>query len=183
MRFILLGLVIALTLAGGWLAAAEARPPAIRVGCFDSRAIAVAFAGSSLHRAELEDVRKRYEAAKASADAKTREAIETMMEARQAKMHQQGFGTASVSDILRRIEAKLPAVAAAAGVDLLVSRWDVAWQREGVQTVDVTWPLVEVFGPEEKTRGWIRDLLKKDPVPAEDVGAHHREKGVDHRGE
>lgn len=186
MRFTLMSLLIVLTVAGGWLIAdAEEKKPqgtVIRVGLFDSRAIAVAFAGSELHDAELKEVRKRYDAAKASGDEKTKAAIEKEMEARQARMHHQGFGTASVQDILDRIEEKLPALAAEAGVDVLVSKWDVAWQRDGAKTVDVTWPLVEVFGASERVRGWVEDLQKKDPISASDIDAHHTEKGVDPKG-
>lgn len=173
---VMIAALAAALVAGAWVMARadeDASPPApLRVGVFDSRAIAVAFASSDLHDAEMQALRKRHEAAKAAGDEKTVAAIEEEAKAHQAAMHLQGFGRASVLDILAKIEAKLPDVAAEAGVDLLVSKWDVAWQREDVDVVDVTWPLAEVFEPDERVRGWIEQVLEKEPVPHGEIRAH-----------
>jgi hypothetical protein len=82
-------------------------------------------------------------------------------------MHQQGFGTAPVDNILKHIEHQLPAIAREAGVDVIVSKWQITWQAPGVETVDVTDLMVKPFKPSERTLKTIAELRRHAPIPNE----------------
>jgi hypothetical protein len=138
---------------------------ALVVGVFDSRAIAVAYAASSFHEKYLEGVRARAAGAKAKGDAKKLAEINRDMEQRQRDFHLMAFGTDSVKELLEPVKGKLPAVAKAAGVDLIVSQWEVAFRNPDTKVVDLTSALVSLYNPSEKTLGYVRDLKDKAPVP------------------
>jgi hypothetical protein len=88
--------------------------------------------------------------------------IEAQGAARQLLRHLQGFSNAPVDDILAEVHQELPAIAAKAGVALIVSRAD--YLSAGVDTVDVTDALVELFKPDEKTTQTIAELRQREPV-------------------
>ena len=80
-------------------------------------------------------------------------------------MHQQVFSIASVADILEKVKADLPKIAQEAGVDIIVSKWEVAYKNPSIEIVDVTSHLVKLFNPDEKTLKLIEYLPKQSPIP------------------
>src|SRR6185436_2337960 len=87
-----------------------------RIGVYDSRSIAVAFAGSSAHQRELQLLSAERDQAKAAGDSAKVAKLEAEGKARQQKIHQQGFSTAPVDELLLCISNSLPAIQKAAGV-------------------------------------------------------------------
>ncbi len=167
-------LVLGLLLGTACVMTAEEPPLAapVRVGTFDSRAVAIAYSHSDLNKRELEAVTAEYERAKAEGNTAKVAEIDREMEARQERRHEQGFGTASVDDLLDPIRSQLPEVAAKAGVDVIVSQWDVVYRRTGVDLVDVTDLVVEPFHPNAKALEYIRGIRDKKPVPVEELRKH-----------
>lgn len=157
-------LVLAAAAVGSCLLPPTNPPRAVKVGVYDSRAVAVAFAHSAQNRAVLEDLmRRRDEAKKANATADVA-ALEARGAALQERLHRQGFSTASIADILKPIEAQLPAIAQAAGVDVLMSKWDVAYRAADVTFVDVTPAMIAPFAPNADVRKMIDSLLEQEPL-------------------
>lgn len=160
-----IALVLAAAAVGSCLLPPPSPPRAVKVGVYDSRAVAVAFAHSAQNRAVLEDlVRRRDEAKKANADADVA-ALEARGAALQERLHRQGFSTASIADILKSIERELPAIAQAADVDVLMSKWDVAYRAEDIEFVDVTNAMLAPFAPTDQVRTMIDSLLEQEPLP------------------
>ena len=93
----------------------------LRVGTFDSRAIAHAYGLSEMAKPMVSDMRKKYILAKKEGN----EELRIELKALQQVMQQQAFSVASVADILEKVEAELPKVAKEAGVDIIVSKWEV----------------------------------------------------------
>ena len=85
--------------------------PKVRVGIYDSRAVAVAFAHSDWNEKRLEPKMAEMEKAKAIGDTKKIQELDKWGHAQQAKLHRQGFGAASVDAILEHIKDNLPQVA------------------------------------------------------------------------
>jgi hypothetical protein len=77
-----------------------------------------------------------------------------------------------VDNILETIKAKIPEIAKQADVDVIVSKWDIVYQRSGVGFVDVTHLMVKPFDPDEKTLKIIQETQKQDPVPLEKLKKH-----------
>ncbi|MBM4016411.1 MAG: hypothetical protein FJ293_15790 [Planctomycetes bacterium] len=166
-------------LATGLLLAVQDATPAAaaagatqRVGVYDSRGVAIAFASSKHNDAFHAKVKARYDAAKQAGDTATVANIEAEMQARQKQFHLMGFARADVSTLLEPIAGQLPAFADRAGIDVLVSKWDVDWVRAGVALVDVTEELAQLFEPKEQALKWVREIRAKEPLPATEVDHH-----------
>ena len=147
----------------------------MRVGTYDSRAIAVAYANSGQHRQEIAKLMKDLEQAKAARDEKRTKELEAQGLARQARLHQQGFSTGSVINIMDKIRPALAAVAKEAGVVLIVSKWEAVYADPSIEYVDVTMPLVMKFNPNAQTLRWIESMKGKDPIPLEELPLDDRE--------
>ena len=145
----------------------------MRVGVFDSRVVALAFYRSEMHDRELELLADEHNKAKTAGDEKKAKELEARAEAGQKQAHRQTFGTASVDDILQRVKDELPKIAKRASVDVIVSKWAVAYSAPGAQFVDVTDQVVAPFEPDAKTKGIIRQIRDVAPVSAEEIEKHH----------
>lgn len=139
-------------------------PPKIRIGTYDNRAIAIAFARSKYHQFPKKKMQE-YQKAKEAGDTERVEELEQWGKTQQRKLHFQGFGRFPVDNILKHIEDELPAIAQKEGLDAIVFGMD--YSADNVEIVDVTMELVELFDPSEKTLGIIASLRKKGPIPFE----------------
>lgn len=137
-----------------------------RIGIYDSRAVAVAYAGSSFQQAKMDDLVNQQKKAKTAGDKKAIARIEAEGRAWQAQLHQQGFSTAPVDDLLEHISNELPKIKADAGVTQLISKWNEPELRKhaGAEKVDVTMKLVDAFHPTERQRQHAIEIQKKKPA-------------------
>ena len=141
----------------------------VRVGIYDSRAVAMAHFGKFIKDGGLEKLYDDHDKAKAAGDTKKAEELAAKGQALQKQLHMRMFGTAPIDDILEEIKKDIPKVAQAAGVDIIVGKWDIVYQRPSAKVVDITKQLVEIFEPDEETLEKIKALLEHPPVPTEDL--------------
>lgn len=140
------------------------------VGVFDSRAVAAAYYRSAAFGQKLAGLRARQQRAKETGDEAAVAKFDKLGRGLQDRAHKQTFGAEPIDSLLTEIgKDDLATIADNAGVDLLVSKWEVAFQRGGAAVKDVTDDVVELFHPDEKTRGVIRDLQKTKPVQADEL--------------
>lgn len=147
-------------------------PGPVRVGVYDSRALAIAWVRAEPFRQYMAERRAAHEKAEEAGDADSVQAIETEMQDMQAKLHRQGFGTEPVPEVLAHLKDHLPDIAAAAGVDLIVCRFDLAYQADDLPLVNVTEEMVRPLKPDEKAWKSIREIQEQDPVPVEELDRH-----------
>lgn len=149
-------------------AAAEA------IGVYDSRAVAVAYAGSVLHEAQLTKLRAEYDAAKAAGNTVRVAELEADAKAGQSEKHRQAFGTAPIDDILAQIKDELLRIQTDAGVIALVSKWDDATLAEHphADRVDVTMALIDAFHPNDRQRESALEIQKHKPIPRDELEKH-----------
>jgi hypothetical protein len=143
--------------------------PVIRIGTFDSRAIAVAYARSDMNRNWLAQLTAERDKAKAAGDEKRVRELEAQGKTQQARLHEQGFSTASVANLMEKIRPEIPAVAKAAGVTLVVSKWEVMYGDPAIEYVDVTIPLVRRFSTDPRVLTIAGELMKHDPIPLDQL--------------
>jgi hypothetical protein len=152
---------------------ASGNKPTVVVGTFDSRAVLVAYVGSKSFQGYLDaqkaDIERARERAKDAGDNRLAADLDKLGPAMQLRIHQQGFSTAPVDDIIARIQARLPGIANRAGVDVIVSKWALTYQGPSARFVDVTDLLVAEFDPSAATLQSIRGLLRQDPVPLDQI--------------
>ena len=170
------GMVLALNLIGAaGLCAAQVSTPTNttpqRIGTYDSRAIAVAFAGSASFQEWMKPIKAEYDRAKAAGDTNRMNQIDADMRARQTLAHQQAFSTAPVDEYLKHIEKELPAIKQKAGVSETVSKWDAKALKKysSAEKVDVTMMLVDAFQPNERQRRSAIEIQKHKPITLEEA--------------
>lgn len=146
--------------------------PAIRVGTYDSRAIAVAYVHSNWRSDEYEAKKKEMDKAEAVGDAEKIAELKAWGKAKQHKQHLQGFSTAPVHEFLEKVKKDLPKIAKTANVDVIVSKWEFDYQSRNAKTVDVTDAIVKLYVPSEKTLKTISQLRKHKPVTEEEILKH-----------
>jgi len=138
-----------------------------RIGTYDSRAIAVAFAGSPTFKTWMDELKAEHAQAKASGDKKRVAALEAEGQARQRLLHMQGFSTAPVTNILERIRAKLPVIQKKANVSAFVSKWDTdeLARHTDSERIDVTTLLIDALEPNARQRKYAAEIQAQKPVP------------------
>jgi tetratricopeptide (TPR) repeat protein len=142
---------------------------AARIGTFDSRAIATAFYRSTEFQESIRDLWTKLEEAKASGDEWRVKDLEAYGPAMQHRMHQQGFSTGSVMEIMEQISDELPEIAREAGVSVIVSKWDVTYESSEADLVDLTLQLVALFDPSEQTLKIVESFKTVAPVPLDQL--------------
>lgn len=137
-----------------------------RIGIYDSRAVAVAYAGSTSQQAKMNDLVRQQKKAKAAGDKKEVTRLEAEGRAWQAALHRQGFGTAPVDDLLTNISNALPTIQAEAKVTQLISKWNEPELKKhaGAEKIDVTMKLVDAFHPSERQRRHAIEIQTKKPA-------------------
>ncbi len=169
-------------LLGGLLILTSPQDPAVHekptvvVGTFDSRGVLFAYVGSEEFKVSLSAqkaaVKRALERAREAGDEELVAKLEARGPAMQKLIHEQGFGTAPVDDIIARIKDKLPGIAKKAGVDVIVSKWTLAYRSPAARFVDVTDLLAAEFDPDEETWKGIREIVETEPVPLDQLGDH-----------
>lgn len=139
------------------------------VGVYDSRAVAVAFVGTTAFNAWMGELQDEMDKAKSEGDKKKIKELKAEGKARQNQLHKQGFSTAPVDDLLIHIQDKLPEILKAANVEVLVSKWDEAALANYASSehVDVTMVLVDAFQPNERQRQSAVEIQKHSPISLE----------------
>lgn len=170
MKFISLFVFAAALLIGRTIPAAEPSSTSPgKIGVYDSRAIAVAFAGSDAHKKSLAPLMEEHKKASAAGDSKRVKELEAEGKARQKRAHQQAFSTAPVDDILEHIKGQFPNIRKKAGLPAeaeLISKWDKeALKRcKSAEQIDITAALVDAFNPNEKQLKAAMEIQQQKPI-------------------
>jgi hypothetical protein len=177
--------LVAYTAVGAEQSREQTTGSALRVGTFDSRALAMAYYRSQAFGRHMEGLRAEYEEAKAARNKKRVRELEAKSSsptwpdsgwppspAQQELIHKQGFSTWPVDNVLEKIRGHIPEVSRQADVSVIVSVWDIVYKRPGVEFVDVTDLMVTPFDPDEATLEIVKQLKAQRPVPLEELKNH-----------
>jgi hypothetical protein len=149
----------------------QATPPTevLRVGTYDTRAIAIAHAASD-HNPVGEKMRE-LKAAQAAGDKRKVRELEAWGEKHQEHLHFLGFSRFPVDECLAPVQGEVANLALRLDLDLIAPFVD--YRAQGVEAIDITGELVGLFAPSERTLASIRDLGKHPPLPPEEVAHGH----------
>jgi Skp family chaperone for outer membrane proteins len=170
-RTLILVLMVAVILVRG-ASSLRAEPPAtLRIGTFDSRFVALAYYRSEPGMQAVRDLPAQMKAAREAKDEEKIKELEAKGPALQNLMHQQVFGNLSIPNVLKTVSTSLPEIAQKAGVSLLVSKWEVQYSAPGIEMVDLTAQIVDLFHVDDATRKMIDQGMKDagEPVPVEQL--------------
>ncbi|KPK64438.1 hypothetical protein AMJ83_01615 [candidate division WOR_3 bacterium SM23_42] len=158
--------------AGGSIAAlivSCSSRPNTRIGTYDSRAIAIAFGNSNEGMEFVANLHAEMTKARVAKNDSLIQHIEKTAETYQILSHLRAFSVGSVAEILEKHKAEVDLVAKEAGVQAIVSKHELIYMNAGVDTVDITLPLVRIFNASERALKWISDMPKHEPLPMLDV--------------
>ena len=124
---------MALTMGLGWMLASgcSAKPPRafsevdwsnLRVGVYNTRAVALAWERSKQHNAEIDAKMAQCKKAEGASDTKRVKELKAWGKARQKRLHYQVFSDAPIGDIMARLKERLPEIARKAGVNVIVAK-------------------------------------------------------------
>lgn len=147
--------------------ASRPAPSGMRVGTYDARAVAVAYAHSDIFDRIYKARKAELDQAKAKGDGRRVEELKAWGKTQQQRLHRQGFAGAPIGDILAHVKDRLPVVADKAGVAVITQETD--YVSSAVERVDVTGELVTLFNPKDKTLKIIQDLRKHPPLSMEEI--------------
>ncbi len=136
----------------------------LRVGIFDSRAVALARFRSADYDNPVKELGEKFTAAKEAGDDEEIARLQRQATLHQAHMHQLVFGNGSVNEIFPELQELLGEVADEDDLDLIVSKWETAFVSPEVTLIDITDKLVEYYKPDEKVRGMLREMKTIEPV-------------------
>jgi hypothetical protein len=136
----------------------------VRIGAFDARAIAMAHFGRMIQDGALDDLYGEHKKAVNSGDDQLAAKLATKGHLMQKRLHRQMFGASRPDDALAEIKSSLPILADSAGVNIIVSVHDMAFQSPSVEVVDVTMEMVKLFEPDQETLEKIRAVMEHPPV-------------------
>ncbi len=151
---------------GVWALGLQGQEPAVaasgkvRIGVYESRAIAIAWARSS-HNPVGEKM-KEYEVAKKANDKKKMAELEAWGPAHQRLLHFQGFGRVPVGDLLQPVHEPMRALLKEKNLAAIAMECDLV--AEGVEQVDITRELVMLFQPSEETLKYTDQIRGKQPL-------------------
>lgn len=137
----------------------------LRVGVYDSRAIAFAYFGSEHN--PLEEKMEEFKEAKAAGDSVRIKELQAWGPRFQRQLHFQGFCRAPVDDLLLLVKDKLAGVAMSSGVDLI--GWYPDYTGVDVEIVDITDELVALFNPTKDKLKEIKQLKDIEPTALWDI--------------
>lgn len=145
------------------LAAKDAR---VRIGVYDSRAVAVAYAASRYN--PVREKMAEQQAAKAAGDAQKVRELEAWGQQHQRMLHFQGFCRVPVTDRLEPVKGGLDQIVADQKLAAIAMSCDAI--AGDVETVDVTDAIIELYEPSDKVRQNAADIRKVKPVSLLEIG-------------
>jgi hypothetical protein len=136
-----------------------------RIGVYDSRAVALAYAGSTWQGKKMKELTAQLKKAREAGDTNTAWLLEAEGRAWQSDLKQQGFGTAPVDNLLAEIASDLPLIFEAAGVTGVISKWNKTEldKHPHAVRVDVTMRLVDAFQPSDTQGRRAIEIQKTKP--------------------
>ena len=144
----------------------------LRVGVYDSRAIAIAYAPSKYTQNEIQKMYDIVHKAEAQGDTETAQKTRDTAEFMQKRRHLQGFGTAPVHELIEPVKDKLPKLAADCQVDAIVSKWEFDYLAPDAAVKDITHELVALFEPNARALNIIAHLKNWVPLPENEILEH-----------
>ena len=137
----------------------------IRIGVFNTRAVALAYGRSKMF--SVDKMISEAKEAKARGDEKKSQKLEAQLKMLQDKVHWQVFYDGNIDDILTYVRPHYADIAKNAGACAITEQ--AVYNSKDVELVDVTELMAEQFSPDEKTLKIMKDLMKKPPLSFEEM--------------
>ena len=166
-KWLLIGPAIFFPLTAVIGAAPVVAPKPLRIGVYDSRAVAVAYANSKEFQFAMKPAQDDFLKAKLAHNVDRMKELQDKMRLAQRRLDEEAFSTGSVNSIMATLKNSLPSVAKEANVDIIVSKWELNFRPANSEIEDVTDKLVALFHTSEQGWKWAKEIQQRPPVPIE----------------
>ena len=139
------------------------------IGTFDSRVIATAFYRTEEQVQYGQGLHAEYLEAKASGDEWRARELAAYLQAVLHRTTHKVFSTGSIREIMETVSGELLEIAQEAGVSVIVSKWEIAYNSPAVEFVDLTPQLVALFDPDEQMLMYVGSFKTIDPIPMDQL--------------
>lgn len=137
----------------------------VRVGTYDSRIVALVYFRSEQFMESITELQQeRKEALEAGDDEKVA-LLDKKGPGLQDLAHKQGFSTMPIPNILEKIKDSIPVIAERFGLDVIMNKWEIMYQKEEVELIDITKEMLSSFNPSEGTLEMVDQMYDVEPVP------------------
>ncbi len=162
-------LVVAICFLSISQAFAQKKSKITKIGVYDSRAIVFAYSRSGFFADYQSKFRSQNDSANKVHDTLMVKQLSVQAMSYQHLLHQMIFATGTTAALVKLVKDQLPEVAKKAGVNIIMSKYELAWADPEVQTVDITNEMVRLFKPTENIDEMLKEIQKTDPVPLEEL--------------
>ena len=132
----------------------------VRIGTYDNRAIAIAFAHSK--SSPMAERQREMDKAKAAGDEAKMKELKAWGVEYQRQLHFQGFGRVPVDELLEPIKEQLARLAREKQLTAIAMSCE--FTSEQVEVVDITDDIVKLFDPPEKALKHVREIRTVKPI-------------------
>jgi hypothetical protein len=142
----------------------------VRIGVYDSRAVAYACFWSESYQSKLKEQMAAARAAKQAGDTARFKELDATLRQTQDQLHRQVFSTAPADDALAALKGQIPEIEKQTGVTALVSKWNeqALAQYKDAGKVNVTDRLVREFiQPTGQQQKVLSEMQRQKPLPLE----------------
>lgn len=143
-----------------------AKAKTIRIGTYDNRAVAIAYASSRFN--PVKEKKADFDKAKAANDRAKMKELEAWGEQLQRQLHFQGFGRVPVDDLLAPVRDEVARIGRERQLAAIAMSCD--FHAAGVELVDITDDLVKLYNPSDKALEHIRQIRQAKPIPLTQLG-------------
>ncbi|MEI6681388.1 MAG: hypothetical protein WCO44_02110 [Bacteroidota bacterium] len=144
---------------------AQKKTAAMRIGTFDSRIITFAWSRTDFLKQQMIRISQQSDSATKAHDTAKLKEVSVGAISFQHLLHLMVFSNGSAAWIMSLIKDKLPELARAEGVSVILSKWEVTFSDPSVEIVDLTAKVAQLFNPGENIDKMAAEISKQEPIP------------------
>ena len=141
----------------------------VKVGIYDTRIIALVYYRSEEHSNYISQLKKEREEAMEAGDDELVELINKKGPGMQDLAHKQGFSTLPIPNLLEKIKDSIPVIAERFELDVIMNKWEIIYQKDKVEFIDISMEMISFFNPSEETMKLVDQMSEVDPVPLSEI--------------
>lgn len=154
-----------MTVSPAAMFAQKTKGTVMKIGTYDSRVVTFAWSRSDYFKEHLAWISRQTDSAQKAGDTARLKEVSADAISYQHLLHQMVFSKGSAGWIMELVKDKLPALAEKSGVIMIVSQWELPYHQPGIETVDLTALVAQLFNPKENIEKMSGDISKQPPVP------------------
>ena len=142
----------------------------VKIGVYDSRVVVMAYSRSAQFNEKMKEAGEKADKLMKSGDTTKMKEGALMMISRSYLLESSLFSTATTSAVMSLVKDKLPALAEKAGVSVIVSKWELNYSGPGIETVDLTGQISDLFKPVNLDPKMVKEIGGNKPMSLEEYG-------------